>query len=96
MLIRSVRHKGLRRFIVDDVESGVPANYRDKLRKMVSFLQEAQSVEELKVIPAWHAHVLSGDRRGVWALHVSPNWRLTFRVDPSGPEIFDLDLEDYH
>ncbi len=36
------------------------------------------------------------DRRpkGTWSLHVTRNWRLTFRVEDD--EIIDLNLEDYH
>lgn len=53
-------------------------------------------VDELKAIPLWRAHTLSGDRRGFWSLTVSRNWRITFGVDDKDDEIVDLDFEDYH
>jgi proteic killer suppression protein len=96
MLIASVRHKGLRRLFTHDDVSGLPANHVGKLRKMIAFLQDATGIDELRSIPTWHAHVLAGDRKGTWALHVSPNWRLTFGVDVQTGEIVGLDLEDYH
>ncbi|HEY9010186.1 MAG TPA: type II toxin-antitoxin system RelE/ParE family toxin [Devosia sp.] len=96
MLIRSIRHKGLRRLVELDDVSGVPAAYAAKLRKMITYLQDASDVGELSAIPTWKAHRLSGDRKGTWALHVSPNWRLTFSVDGEEIEIIDLDFEDYH
>ena len=37
-----------------------------------------------------------GDRKGTWSLHVTRNWRLTFRIDTEEHEICDLDYEDYH
>ena len=40
--------------------------------------------------------MLSGDRRGIWSLAVTANWRLTFRIDRDAMEIVDLDYEDYH
>ena len=40
------------------------------------------------------AHQLTGDRKGVWSLHVTRNWRLTFRIEED--EIVDVDYEDYH
>jgi toxin HigB-1 len=46
--------------------------------------------------PSWKAHQLSGDRKGVWSLSVTRNWRLTFRIDGQAIEIIDLDYEDYH
>lgn len=61
---------------------------------MLAFLQDVAAPAELRAIPAWKAHQLTGDRKGVWSLHVTRNWRLTFRV--AGDEIADIDLEDYH
>jgi toxin HigB-1 len=96
VIIRSIRHKGLRRLVESDDASGVSAVYADKLRKMISYLQDAADVGQLAAIPNWKAHRLTGDRKGTWSLHVSPNWRLTFAVDGEEVEIIDLDFEDYH
>lgn len=63
---------------------------------MISYLQDASGVGQLSAIPNWKAHRLTGDRKGVWSLHVSPNWRLTFGIDGDEVEIIDLDFEDYH
>ncbi len=94
MKIRSISHRGLRRLFLKDDSKGVPAPAVDKLRKMLAFLQDMDSLEELGALTVWRAHRLTGDRRGTWSLHVTRNWRLTFRVD--GQEIADLDFEDYH
>ena len=96
MKIRNVVHKGLRRFIEADDPSGLPAAAIPKLRRMVSFLQDAAIETELHAVPGWKTHQLAGSRKGVWSLSVTRNWRLTFRVDPTGFEIIDLDYEDYH
>ncbi len=96
MKIRNLRHKGLRRLFEEDKTSGLPAPSVDKIRKMLAFLQDMDSVEELQAIPAWRAHRLTGNRRGVWSLTVSRNRRLTFRIDATEGEILDLDFEDYH
>lgn len=52
--------------------------------------------DEVRAIPGWRAHLLSGDRQGTWSLTVSRNWRITFRVDLDEGEFLDLDYEDYH
>jgi toxin HigB-1 len=96
MKIRNVRHKGLRRFIEADDASGLQPAVVDKLRKMISFLQDMVSLDELRSISVWKAHQLTGDRKGVWSLFVTKNWRLTFRIDDAEIEIIDLDYEDYH
>jgi plasmid maintenance system killer protein len=68
----------------------------EKVRNIVSFLQDMGNADELKAMPLWRAHRLSGDRRGRWSLTVSRNWRITFVVDEKEGEIVDLDFEDYH
>ena len=96
MKIRNVRHKGLRRFIEDDDASAIQPAVVPKLRRILSFLQDMEREEELHTVPTWRAHRLVGDRRSVWSLSVTRNWRITFRVDSVEGEIFDLDFQDYH
>ena len=63
---------------------------------MLAFLQDIRSPEELRLVPGWKAHRLTGDRKGSWSLRVTRNWRISFVVDPVEGEIHDLDYEDYH
>lgn len=96
MKIRNIAHKGLRRFMEDDNAAGLQPALVPKLRRMLSFLQDMEREEELRTIPSWKAHQLVGDRKSVWSLSVTKNWRLTFRIDQAKSEIIDLDYEDYH
>lgn len=96
MRIRNVLHKGLRRLIEEDDAGGIQATIADKLRRMISFLQDMEREDELRTVPSWKAHRLTGDRKGTWSLFVTKNWRLTFQIDKDGIEIIDLDYEDYH
>ena len=96
MQIRSIKHKGLRRFIVDDDTSGLPDQFVEKIRNIVSFLQDMGQEADLRSVAGWKAHQLTGDQRGVWSLFVSRNWRITFRIDQVEIEIIDLDFLDYH
>jgi len=85
----------LRRFVESDDGSGLPAQAVEKIRRMITFLQDMEHVQELRAIPTWKAHMMSGDRAGTWSLFVTRNWRLTFKIDKD-VEIIDLDYEDYH
>ncbi|MCY3839567.1 MAG: type II toxin-antitoxin system RelE/ParE family toxin [Gammaproteobacteria bacterium] len=96
MKIRNVVHRGLRRFILDDRTTALQPAVVPKLRRILSFLQDMEHEEELRTVPGWKAHRLGGDRKGVWSLTVTKNWRLTFRIDEAEGEIVDLDYEDYH
>jgi len=61
---------------------------------MLTALEEAESIAELETIPGWRLHQLKGDRKGIWSLTVTCNYRLTFRV--AGASVSDVDFEDYH
>jgi proteic killer suppression protein len=94
MKVRSIAHKGLRRLYEDNSSKGLSADTVDKLRKMLAFLDAMQNPEELRALPTWKAHILTGDRKGTWSLHVTRNRRMTFRIEDD--EIIDINLEDYH
>jgi proteic killer suppression protein len=94
--IRNVLHKGLRRLIEHDDASGLPSAAVLKLRKMISFLEAMEQEAELRSVPSWRAHQLTGARKGTWSLFVTKNWRLTFEINQVEIEIVDLDYEDYH
>ncbi len=96
MKIRNVVHKGLRRFIASDDATGIQAAVVEKVRRIVTFLQDMESEDEIRTVPSWNAHLLTGDRKGTWSLFVTKNWRITFRIDQAEIEIIDLDHEDYH
>jgi toxin HigB-1 len=94
MIIRSIKHRGLRRFIEDNDTRGIRTDLVDRVRKILAVLIVAENMDHVKGPPGWRIHQLSGDRRGTWSLSVSGNWRITFDVEQS--EIHNLDLEDYH
>ena len=94
MKLRSVRHKGLQRFIENDDARGIRPDLVNRLRRMLTALHAVDAIERLQGPPGWRLHQLTGDRAGTWSLSVSGNWRLTF--DVADGEIVNLDLEDYH
>lgn len=96
MQVRGFLHKGLRRLYEDDQTKGVPAASVDKLRKHLAFLQDIEDESELRDLAPWKAHQLTGDRKGVWSLFVTANYRMNFHVDAAEGEIYNVDLEDYH
>jgi toxin HigB-1 len=83
-------------FIARGDPSGLPAAHVEKIRNILSFIQEIDDAEELLVLPAWKAHRLSAARKGTWSLSVTRNWRITFRIGEAEGEMLDFDFEDYH
>lgn len=84
----------MRKLYLEDSSKTLPAEAAEKLRAMLTFLQDMQDPETLRALPLWKAHQLTGSRKGFWSLHVTRNWRLTFQI--KNGEILDVDYEDYH
>jgi len=64
MKIRNVVHKGLRRFIENDDASAPQPSVVEKVRRIVTFLQDMGGEDEIRTVPSWKAHRLTGDREG--------------------------------
>jgi len=45
-------------------------------------------------LPGFRLHRLKGDKRNLWSVTVSANWRITFEFENG--DAYILDLEDYH
>jgi toxin HigB-1 len=93
--IESIRHKALRNFAETGKAKGIPGNLVGRLRNMLAWISVIESPDELTIPPNFGAHLLTGDRAGVWSLTVTRNWRMTFRIN-AAQAVEDLDLEDYH
>ncbi|MGH8320472.1 MAG: type II toxin-antitoxin system RelE/ParE family toxin [Gammaproteobacteria bacterium] len=92
-MIRSFRHRGLERFFTRSDYRGIPAQFAQRLERMLDRLDAAVRPEDMH-LPGYRFHRLQGKRRGAYAVDVSGNWRLTFRFD--GKDAVHVDLEDYH
>ena len=92
-MIRSFRHKGLQAFYETGSKAGILPQHAARLRELLAALDAAAGPQDLGR-PSWRLHALSGDLRGLWAVTVQANWRLTFRFE--GPDVGLLDYLDYH
>lgn len=95
MEIASIRHRALRRFVETGKAKGLPGDLVQRLLKMISFIIDAGSLDELATPPNYGLHPMTGDRLGTWSMTVTKNWRMTFTLTETGA-VADLDLEDYH
>ena len=96
MVVRSVRHRGLRRLIEEDNPRFLQQNLVDRVRKILTALILAEHIDGFiaDAPPGWCVHRLLGDRQDEWSVSVSGNWRITFKEEDN--YIDRLNLEDYH
>ena len=96
MIVRSVRHRGLRRLLEDDNPRFLRQALVGRVRKILTVLVLAEDIDEFiaDAPRGWRVHRLSGVRQDEWSVSVSGNWRITFEEEDS--YIDRLNLEDYH
>ncbi len=92
-MIKSFRHKGLRRFFETGITSGIQAAHARKIRLQLAALETASKVKDMDV-PGFNLHPLKGNRKGQWSITVSGNWRVTFEFQDGNAYL--INYEDYH
>ncbi|MEQ8408121.1 MAG: type II toxin-antitoxin system RelE/ParE family toxin [Gammaproteobacteria bacterium] len=92
-MIKSFKHKGLRIYFETGSTKGIQAVHSKKLRMQLAALDTAHSIDDMD-IPGYRLHPLKGERKGLWSISVSGNWRLTFEF--ADGNVYVLDYEDYH
>lgn len=92
-MIRSIRHKGLRRLYEEGDARSIGGNMRHRVEEILSVLDAAATLEEAD-LPGYRLHRLGGTLQGYWSVRVTGNWRIIFRFEEGN--VLDVDLVDYH
>ena len=92
-MIRSIRHKGLKRLHEDDDPRGVIEEHAQKLRDILGRLDASGTAADMD-LPGFRLHPLKGELKGFWAVTVRANWRVIFHFAQG--EALDVDYVDYH
>jgi proteic killer suppression protein len=92
-VIRSFKHRGLRRLYERGDRSGIRTDLLDTVERILTVLDSATTPQALN-LPRYRPHPLKGDLKGFWSVTVRANWRIVFRFE--GEDAFDVELTDYH
>jgi proteic killer suppression protein len=93
LVIRSFKHKGLRRLFENGEPKGVSADQREKVENILAVLNRAVRPEDMN-LPGFRLHRLKGNLSDFWSVTVRGNWRVIFRFVEG--KAADVDLIDYH
>lgn len=92
-MIRSFKHRGLKRFYELGDPRGIRPDLRDRVDDILGRLDQAETPQAMN-LPGYRLHKLAGDLREFWSVTVNANWRIVFRFE--GVDAFDVELIDYH
>ncbi|MEZ8292946.1 Killer protein [Vibrio tasmaniensis] len=92
-MIKTFKHKGLKKFFETGSKAGIQAKHERKLRMQLAAIDTATIIDDVD-LPGFKLHPLKGDRDGIWSITINGNWRVTFEFIDGNAYI--LNYEDYH
>jgi len=72
----------------------LPADMQAVARRKLRMLNNAATLEDLRIPPANRLEALKGDRKGQHSIRINDQWRVCFRW--KGGDAHGVEIVDYH
>jgi len=72
----------------------LPSTIKTRALMRLIQLDNATTIDDLKLPPSNHLEKLSGDRRGQYSMRINQQWRLCFEFEDGNA--FNVEILDYH
>lgn len=93
-MIRSTRGKLAANAVEGRFGKGFPNDLVKRTKAILTALDAAVEVEDLRFPPGNHLEELKGDREGQHSVRINRKWRLCFTWTSAGPA--NVEIVDYH
>jgi toxin HigB-1 len=93
-MIRSLKGKFAEQAALGKYGKGFPADLVIRTRAMLTALDAAVVLEDLRFPPGNHLEALHGDRTGQHSVRLNKQWRICFIWTSEGPS--NVEIVDYH
>ena len=72
----------------------LPGDIQVRARRKLRMINQARSVQDLRVPPGNRLEQLSGDLEGYWSIRINQQWRIIFRWEDGLKHA--VEIIDYH
>ncbi|MDF2867109.1 MAG: plasmid maintenance system killer [Gammaproteobacteria bacterium] len=72
----------------------LPHDIHQRAYRKLLMLNNAASIEDLRLPPSNHLEKLSGNREGQYSIRINGQWRICFVWQ--GNDAYDVEIVDYH
>ena len=93
-MIVSTRGKRAAAAVRDRYGKGLPSDLVKRTRAILSAMDAAVVLEDLRFPPGNHLEELKGDRAGQHSVRINDQWRICFVWTEQGPA--EVEIVDYH
>ena len=92
--IKSFADREAERIYYQEFSKRLPAAIQKVALRKLMMIDNAETLNDLRVPPANHLEALQGDREGQYSIRINSQYRICFRSVPGG---FDqVEIVDYH
>jgi toxin HigB-1 len=93
-VIRSFRSRAAQEIWHGNVARKLPLGIQSVARRKLRMLNNAQSLDDLRLPPGNRLEALRGDRAGQFSIRINDQWRICFEW--RGPDAYEVEIVDYH
>ena len=93
-MIRSFADKEADRIWHGTQSRKLPADIQQVARRKLRMLNNAATLDDLRVPPANRLEALKSDRKGQYSIRINKRWRICFQWNDG--DALDVEILDYH
>ena len=93
-MIRSFNDKEAEKIWAGEVSKRLPGDIQAVARRKLRMLNNAGTLEDLRIPPANRLEALKGGRKGQHSIRINDQWRICFVW--KGDDAFNVEIVDYH
>jgi len=93
-VIKTVKGKETSKVFARQRSRKLPADIQQLAYRKLRYLNNARTLQDLRIPPANRLEKLKGDRAGQHSIRINDRWRICFRW--RGNDAYDVEIVDYH
>ena len=93
-MIRSSADKKTESVFLGETPKGFPTQLYARTRALLTRIEAASDVQDLRFPPSHRLHQLEGSLAGYWSVSVNMQYRIVFRFE--GNDAYEVRFCDYH
>jgi proteic killer suppression protein len=93
-VIKTFKDTQTRQFYQRQRSRKLPSDIQQVALRKLRMLNNALSINDLRVPPANRLEKLSGDREGQWSIRINDQWRICFEWQEG--DAYNVEIVDYH
>ena len=95
-MIKSFGDKETEKVFKQEFSRKLPEDIQKVALRKLMMINAAERLMDLRIPPANHLEMLSGDRLGQWSIRINNQWRIVFVPVDNGANYEDVEIVDYH